>query len=73
MMRALRIIKVIGHLLQNAIMRRSKYDLAFPRKDDRVWYALSYYFLVGCTIVWLDNIHALIFLWQLLPSHIING
>lgn len=58
MMRALRIIKVIGYLLQNAIMRRSKYDLAFPCKDDGVWYAL----FVGCTIVWLDNIHALIFL-----------
>jgi len=37
-MRVLRIIKVIGYLLQNVIMRRSKYDLSFHREDDGVWY-----------------------------------
>ena len=29
---------MIGRLLQNAMMRRSKYDLAFHREDDGVWY-----------------------------------
>ena len=37
-MRFFHIIKVIGRLLQNAMMRRSKYDLAFHREDDGVWY-----------------------------------
>ena len=37
-MRVFHIIKVIGRLLRNAMMRRSKYDLAFHREDDGVWY-----------------------------------
>ena len=37
-MRFFHIIKVIGCLLRNAMMRRSKYDLAFHREDDGVWY-----------------------------------
>ena len=37
-MRFFHIIKVIGRLLRNAMMRRSKYDLAFHREDDGVWY-----------------------------------
>ena len=37
-MRVFHIIKVIGYLLQNAMMRRSKYDLSFHREDDGVWY-----------------------------------
>ena len=37
-MRVFHIIKVIGRLLRNAMMRRSKYDLAFHREDDGVRY-----------------------------------
>ena len=32
------IFKVIWYLLRNAMMRRSKYDLAFHREDNGVWY-----------------------------------
>ena len=37
-MRVFHIIRLIGRLLRNAMMRRSKYDLAFHREDDGVWY-----------------------------------
>ena len=37
-MRFFHIIRLIGRLLRNAMMRRSKYDLAFHREDDGVWY-----------------------------------
>lgn len=37
-MRIINIIKTIGRLLCNAIIRRSKYDLSFHREDDGVWY-----------------------------------
>jgi len=32
------VIKLIGRLLRNAIIWRSKHDLAFHREDDGVWY-----------------------------------
>lgn len=38
MMRVLRVIKLIWHLLRNAIIRRSKHDLTFYHEDDGVWY-----------------------------------
>lgn len=38
MMRVLHVIKVIWHLLRNAIIRRSKHDLTFYHEDDGVWY-----------------------------------
>ena len=37
-MRVFSILRLIGRLLRNAMMRRSKYDLAFHREDDGVWY-----------------------------------
>jgi hypothetical protein len=37
-MRVFNIIKVIGLLLRNAIIWRSKYDLSFYHEDDKVWY-----------------------------------
>ena len=38
MMRGLHVIKLIWHLLRNAIIRRSKYDLTFYHEGDGVWY-----------------------------------
>jgi hypothetical protein len=38
MMRFHYVIKLIGRLLRNAIIWRSKHDLAFHREDDGVWY-----------------------------------
>ena len=38
MMRVLRVIKLIWHLLRNAMTQRSKFDLSFHLEDDGVWY-----------------------------------
>ena len=38
MMMVLHVIKLIWHLLRNAIIRRSKHDLIFYHEDDGVWY-----------------------------------
>lgn len=37
-MRIINIIKTIGRLLCNAIMRRKQYKLSFHREEDGVWY-----------------------------------
>ena len=38
MMRVLRVIRLIWHLLRNAMTQRSKHDLIFYHEDDGVWY-----------------------------------
>ena len=39
MMRVIRVIKLIWHLLRSAIIRRSKHDLTFYHEDDEIWYS----------------------------------